>query len=515
MLGCHREFQYNTASASIRHKSVILCWYIGAASFSRIWHNSLQKDSMTITTLLLLIVASAVGTYLLGKSRARRQAASLGGIHHLSALPLYYGTQAALWCALPCIALLGIWVAFDDTLIRHWVLGQLPASELAGKDIGFVTNKIENLASGVISTDGQSPALISAANTLANYQDISQLALSVIVICALILGSAWGWLRVKPTLKSRVEVERIFMLALLVCACIAVLTTVGIVMSVLRESLKFFAEVPLTDFIFGLDWNPQTAIRKDQVAASGSFGAIPLFTGTLLISSIAMVVAVPTGLMAAIYLSEYASPRLRAWVKPLLEILAGIPTVVYGFFAAITVAPFIRSMLDDATLNLILFQLGPLEVNGESALAAGLVMGVMIIPFVSSLSDDVINAVPQALRNGSYGLGATQSETVKQVILPAALPGIVGGILLAVSRAIGETMIVVMAASLAANLTANPLESVTTVTVQIKALLTGDQEFETAKTLSAFALGLVLFATTLALNFVALRIVKKYREQYE
>jgi len=261
----------------------------------------------------------------------------------------------------------------------------------------------------------------------------------------------------------------------------------------------------VTDFLFGLEWSPQTALRADQVGATGAFGAIPLFVGTLLISLVAMTVAVPIGLMSAIYLSEYAGPKLRSMAKPVLEILAGIPTVVYGFFAALTVAPAVRNLGESVGL----------EVASESALAAGLVMGIMIIPFVSSLSDDVINAVPQAMRDAAYALGATRSETVKQVIIPAALPGIMGGILLAVSRAIGETMIVVMAAGLSANLTANPLEAVTTVTVQIVTLLVGDQEFDSAKTLAAFALGLMLFVVTLALNVVALHIVRKYREQYE
>jgi phosphate transport system permease protein len=274
---------------------------------------------------------------------------------------------------------------------------------------------------------------------------------------------------------------------------------------VLFEAWMFFQKVSPIEFLFGTTWSPQVALRADQSGSSGSFGAVPLFAGTLLISLIAMVIAVPIGLMAAIYLSEYASETVRKYAKPALEVLAGIPTVVYGFFAALTVAPFIRGMGADFGL----------DVSSESALAAGLVMGVMIIPFVSSLSDDVINAVPQSLRDGSYGLGATRSETVRQVVIPAALPGIVGAIMLAVSRAIGETMIVAMAAGLAANLTANPLDSVTTVTVQIVTLLVGDQEFDSPKTLAAFALGLVLFISTLALNFVALKIVQKYREQYD
>ena len=300
-------------------------------------------------------------------------------------------------------------------------------------------------------------------------------------------------------------VENIAEKLLLSCACLAIFTTLGIVLSVLFESIQFFRSVPTFDFVFGLDWSPQTAIREDQVGSSGSFGAVPLFVGTLLVSAVAMVVAVPIGLMSAIFLAEYANKAVRSYVKPALEVLAGIPTVVYGFFAALTVAPFLRDL--GASFGL--------SVSSESALAAGGVMGVMIIPFISSLADDVITAVPQSMRDGSLAMGATKSETVRRVIIPAALPGIVGGIMLAVSRAIGETMIVVMAAGMAAKLTANPLDSVTTVTVQIVTLLTGDQEFDSPKTLAAFALGLMLFTVTLLLNIFALHIVKKYREQYE
>lgn len=292
---------------------------------------------------------------------------------------------------------------------------------------------------------------------------------------------------------------------LIACASVAVFTTVGIVASLLFESLRFFQEIPLTDFLFGLEWSPQTALRADQIGASGAFGAVPLIVGTLLISAIAMFIATPLGLMSAIYLAEYATDRTRSIVKPLLELLAGIPTVVYGFFAALIVAPMLRNGGESLGFS----------ISSESALAAGLTMGVMIIPLISSLSDDVINAVPQSLRDASYGLGATQAETIKQVILPAAVPGIAGSLLLATSRAIGETMIVVMAAGLAANLTLNPLEAVTTVTVQIVTLLTGDQEFDSTKTLSAFALGLLLFVITLCLNVIALQIVDKYKEQYD
>jgi phosphate transport system permease protein len=300
-------------------------------------------------------------------------------------------------------------------------------------------------------------------------------------------------------------VEKFFRMCLLAAACIAILATLGIVFSVIFEAIRFFQLIPVSDFLLGTEWSPQMAIRSDQVGSSGSFGAIPLFVGTLLISFIAMCIAVPVGLMSAVYLAEYAKPVVRSFAKPVLEILAGIPTVVYGFFAALTVTPFLRE--HGANIGL--------DISSESALSAGLVMGVMIIPFISSLADDVITAVPQSLRDGSLGLGATKSETIKKVIFPAALPGIVGGVLLAVSRAIGETMIVVMAAGLAAKMTINPLETVTTVTVQIVTLLVGDQEFDSPKTLAAFALGLMLFFVTLALNFVALRIVNRYREQYD
>jgi phosphate transport system permease protein len=310
---------------------------------------------------------------------------------------------------------------------------------------------------------------------------------------------------VTPHRRAKIALEKMIIGILIVSSMVAIFTTIGIVASVLFESLRFFAEVPILDFVFGLEWSPQTALRSDQVGSSGSFGAVPLFVGTLLISAIALFVAVPIGLFAAIYLAEYAHAQVRNWVKPLLEMLAGIPTVVYGFFAALVVAPWLRGT--GAGFGV--------DISSESALAAGLVMGIMIIPFISSLSDDVITAVPQAMREGSLGLGATKSETIRKVLLPAALPGIMGSILLAASRAIGETMIVVMAAGLSANLTLNPFETVTAVTVQIVALLTGDQEFDSAKTLAAFALGLALFVTTLCLNIIAHHIVRKYREQYE
>ena len=334
---------------------------------------------------------------------------------------------------------------------------------------------------------------------------ISRLAMMVVVLAAAIAGLVYARQKVAPKLRARNAVEAVIRILLIACSIVAILTTIGIILSLIFEASRFFLRVSPIDFLFGLEWSPQMAMRADQVGAAGSFGAVPLFAGTLLIAFIAMCVAMPVGLMSAIYMAEYAHPKFRAVVKPVLEILAGIPTVVYGFFAALTVAPFLRNAGADLGF----------AISSESALAAGVVMGIMIIPFVSSLSDDVITAVPQSMRDGSYGLGATQAETIRRVVLPAALPGIAGGFLLAVSRAIGETMIVVMAAGLAANLTANPFEAVTTVTVQIVTLLIGDQEFDSPKTLAAFALGLVLFCVTLMLNIIALRIVIKYREQYE
>jgi phosphate transport system permease protein len=429
-----------------------------------------------------------------------------GKVRQLHSLPAYNGLYVALWCGLPALLVAGVWLAFEGGIIVNLVIAALPSDiiEQGPERITLVINEVQNIVSGNIYGE-PGPAILAAAEHYKSLQSTSHGALIGFSLALALGAGAFALKQIKPQLKARNTVEGAVTGMLLISSTIAVLTTIGIVLSVLFESIRFFQSVPITEFLFGLEWSPQTAIRADQVGSSGAFGAVPLFAGTMLIAFIAMLVAVPIGLMSAIYLSEYANARFRAIAKPLLEILAGIPTVVYGFFAALTVAPFIR---DTGGL------LG-LEVASESALAAGLVMGIMIIPFVSSLSDDVINAVPQAMRDGAYGIGATPSETVKRVIIPAALPGIVGGILLAVSRAIGETMIVVMAAGLAANLTANPLEAVTTVTVQIVTLLVGDQEFDSPKTLAAFALGLMLFIVTLILNIIALYIVRKYREQYE
>lgn len=465
---------------------------------------------MTASALLVALTVLCFLAFYAGRARSL-QVAGHGGMRTLNSLPFYYGSLAAFWCALPSLLVVLVWSVFDGRIIESMIRSQVPEQLLAelGGNSGLLMSQIKNLAAGSLSAQGQPPELIAAADRLARLEATNRWALAGLALCAAISGAVVVWLKIAPQMKARAEVETIFRWALFACASIAVLTTVGIVMSVLFESLRFFQQVSVFEFLFGLEWSPQIAIRGDQQGSSGAFGAVPLFAGTLLIAGIALVVAVPTGLMVAVYLSEYASHRLRGVIKPMLEILAGIPTVVYGFFAALTVAPLIRDVAQSVGLN------GLLTVSSESALAAGLVMGVMIIPFVSSLSDDVIKAVPQSLRDGALGLGATRSEVIRLVVFPAALPGIVGGVLLAASRAIGETMIVVMAAGLAANLTANPFDSVTTVTVQIVTLLVGDQEFDSPKTLAAFALGLVLFTVTLALNYYALYIVRKYREHYE
>lgn len=465
---------------------------------------------MDFSILLLVLAALCALAYVAGRSRSLA-VAGVGGMRILNSLPFYYGSLTAFWCALPSLLVLLVWSVFDGMIIEGMVHALVPpeAIEAAGGNMGLVMNQVHNVAVGNVPAESVDPGIASAAQRLNSLEQINRWAATVVALCLALLGALVVWIRITPQLKARAKVENIFRWMLMACASLAVLTTIGIVLSVLFESLRFFQRVPVTEFLFGLEWSPQTAIRADQQGSSGSFGAVPLFTGTLLIAGIALLLAVPTGLMIAIYLTEYAGPRTRDIIKPVLEVLAGIPTVVYGFFAALTVAPLVR----DLGVNLGLDNW--ITISSESALAAGLVMGVMIIPFVSSLSDDVINAVPQSLRDGALGLGSTRSEVVKLVVIPAALPGIVGSVLLAASRAIGETMIVVMAAGLAANLTANPFDAVTTVTVQIVTLLVGDQEFESAKTLAAFALGLVLFVVTLGLNYFALYIVRKYREQYE
>ncbi|MBO6784789.1 MAG: phosphate ABC transporter permease subunit PstC [Alphaproteobacteria bacterium] len=459
-------------------------------------------NSLILVAVLLFL--AAVG-YQIGRKRALAGAG--GTIQGLHSLPSYYGAYVALWCGIPALLLVGLWLAFQATIVENMVIAGLPdqAQGLSSGELNLLMSDIRNLARGDITTREPSPMVLAAAE---RYNELRDFGFATMVALGLALGLgglAIGWRSIGPSFRARPRVERIVHWILIIASAIAILTTVGIVLSLLFESIRFFSRVSPIEFLFGLNWSPQTALRADQVGATGAFGAVPIFAGTMLITVIAMCVAVPIGLFSAIYMAEYATPRFRAVIKPVLEILAGIPTVVYGFFAALTIAPFFRGFGESIGL----------DVASESALAAGVVMGIMIIPFVSSLSDDVINAVPQSLRDGSFAMGATHSETIKQVIIPAALPGIVGSVLLAVSRAIGETMIVVMAAGLAANLTANPLEAVTTVTVQIVTLLVGDQEFDSSKTLAAFALGLVLFVITLCLNIIALRVVRKYREKYD
>lgn len=462
---------------------------------------------MQSTTLVLLLASMATAAFYYGRGRSLYLVGGPGHGNALHSLPGYYGYYVAIWCVLPALALFLAWILIEPRLLVALVVKELPETyrTLPPGELNLLINNIQNLASGDVVSVDVDAVLENAAALLNEFVKTSRALLALLCIGLAGLGGTWAWTRIHPDLRARNRVEKVVRVMLIAASSIAVLTTVGIVLSVLFEAIRFFQKVPLTEFLFGLNWSPQTAIRADQVGSSGSFGAVPLFTGTLLITSIAMLVAVPIGLMTAIYLAEYSSTKIRSVAKPLLEILAGIPTVVYGFFAALTVAPWIREAGESVGL----------AVASESALAAGLVMGIMIIPLVSSLADDAINAVPSAMRDGALGLGSTRSETMTKVILPAALPGIVGGILLAVSRAIGETMIVVMAAGLAANLTANPFDAVTTVTVQIVTLLVGDQEFDSAKTLAAFALGLMLFVVTLCLNVVGLGVVRKYREQYE
>lgn len=462
---------------------------------------------MQTSTLVLVLLVLAALAYRAGRTRSLALVGGLKGASKLHSRPGYYGLLAALASAIPALLVLSLWHAFDGRIITGLVVGGMSpeVQGLTPDRLSLVLNDVHNLVAGAIPAEMASPEVQAAAARYVELRSLSQLAAAVLCLSLALAAGALAWRKISPTLRARNSVERVVRIALIACSTIAIFTTIGIVVSVLFESIRFFRIVPVTEFLFGLQWSPQMAIRADQVGSSGAFGAVPLFTGTLLIAGIAMAVAVPVGLFAAIYLAEYARRQVRAVVKPVLEVLAGIPTVVYGFFAALVVGPMLREM--GVSLGI--------PVASESAMAAGLVMGVMIIPFVSSLADDMITAVPQSLRDGSYGLGATQSETIRRVVFPAALPGIVGGVLLAISRAIGETMIVVMAAGLGANLTANPLEAVTTVTTQIVTLLVGDQEFDSPKTLAAFALGLVLFLATLTLNIIAQQVVRRFREQYE
>ncbi len=448
----------------------------------------------------LLVAAIAAAFLAIQRGRAKDRA----GSEKMHSRPIYHGLNAAIWTGVPAFVFLILWLLGRNSVISSLVLAGYPGSEtLNASQSAVLMSQIRQLAAGNAFQE-PTPEILAAVEHLRSLESITGWAVVAVVAALAVVGAFFGLRVVEKRFRARHSVERATTIFMMFSSLVAIVTTLGIVGSLVFEAAQFFSMVPVTEFLFGLRWEPQIALRADQVAGQGAFGVIPVIFGTIVISLLAMLVAVPTGILSAIYLTEYAGKRFRAVVKPLLEILAGIPTVVYGFFAVLTVAPAIR------TLGLSL----GLDAAPNSALAAGGVMGVMIIPFISSLSDDALAAVPRAMRDGSYALGATKGETILRVLLPAALPGIVGGVLLGLSRAIGETMIVVMAAGLIANMTLNPFEAVTTVTVQIVTLLIGDAEFDNPKTLAAFALGLMLFLITLGLNLIALRTVRKYRERY-
>jgi len=457
--------------------------------------------------LLILLTGGAI--FAAGRMRARHLVG--GRSQNLHSKPDYHGAYLLIWSLLPALLFNLIWL-----FAARYVHDLLVAAQLGRQFSALGANEQSSLLSAARAVNSGSgfgnitPMVERAGGLYGAVARNGAVAVQLFSLGLVAFGFYWGWRKIAAQLRARQFVETVVVWILGAASGVAIVTTIGIILSLIFETLQFFRQVSLLDFFFGTHWSPQSAFTGAGALATSErnsqiFGAIPVFAGTFLITGIAILVAAPIGLMAAIYLSDYATPRARAFAKPMLEILAGIPTVVYGFFAALTVAPFFRQSGESLGLT----------VSSESALAAGIVMGIMIIPFVSSLSDDVINAVPQSLRDGSAALGATKSETIRKVVLPAALPGIVSALMLAISRAIGETMIVVMAAGLSAKMTINPLDAVTTVTVQIVTLLTGDSEFDSAKTLSAFALGLVLFLMTLALNVIALQVVRKYQEQYD
>jgi len=485
---------------------------------------------MQPSILFLLLIGLGVAAYFIGSFRSKQMRNSGQAVH---SLPVYHGLYFALATSLlPCI-LVGAWLFASHYYVQSRLVAELPADvkALPVGDQSLITSAIVSLSQNIailapdelttLRAGGEAATnlmakkkiqlaspptslVVDAALGQAKLNQASQIGLAIASLLVATLGFAFAWMKQSPALRCRNQVEEIFRYALMAASSVAVLTTVGIVLSVLFESIHFFESVRITDFLFGTVWDPRFS-AAGATGSSGQFGLLPLLWGTIFITIVALFVAVPIGLVSAIYMAEYASRRMRSFTKPALEILAGIPTIVYGFFALTTFGPFLQHAGAAAGLT----------ISPNSVLSAGFVMGVMIIPFVSSLSDDILSAVPNAMREGSYGLGATQSETIKRVVLPAALPGIVGAVMLAVSRAIGETMIVVLAAGIAANLTANPFQPVTTITVKIVSQLTGDLEFNSPQTLVAFALGLTLFIFTLGLNILALHIVRKYREQYE
>ncbi|AJQ92227.1 phosphate ABC transporter permease subunit PstC [Gynuella sunshinyii] len=495
---------------------------------------------MNISSLLLVLLALAVIGYAWGR---KKSSATVQG--HLSKLHSrlgYYGSYVALATFLPAVIVLMLWASVAPTIINNKLSGALPEElkqNTSDAERSLILNSIYSIATGldlinedeknlinqdvanlqpilqqhgvVLASPGQT-YMVDLATELNHWEKNTRNVQTVVVILIALAGLIASIATLKPSLRARNRVELVMLGALLLASMIAILTTVGIVLSMISETIHFFGMVPLHEFFFGTVWDPRFA-AADNPDAVGQYGLIPLLAGTLYIALVAMLFAVPVGLYSAIYMAEYATPKVRSTVKPLLEVLAGIPTIVYGFFAMVTVGPFFRD-LSSSLNNLATGEVMPF-IQAQSVLTAGIVMGIMLIPFVSSLSDDIITAVPRSLRDGSLGLGATRSETMRKVILPAALPGVVGALLLTASRAIGETMIVVLAAGVAARLSLNPFEPMTTVTVKIVNQLTGDNEFTSPQTLVAFALGITLFTVTLALNVYALYIVRKYREQYD
>ena len=458
--------------------------------------------NLLLIGVLLALVAIA---YQIGLSKSRNLAGKGSNSATLHSRPVYYGALVALWCGVPAFLILIIWNLVEPSVLQHIIFNNIPASvsatmDAAGRDV--LIDRVQAIASGFGVTDQAAAYEVAAAQQLAKFQTIGTFAKLAVVISVALAGLVWAKRKVSEQYRARNQVEKTINVALILCSGVAILTTIGIVLSMLTEALHFFKFVSPTDFFFGTEWNPGFTTTGN---AEGSYGILPLLWGTLMVSGIALLVAVPIGLLIAIYLAEYASQRLRSWAKPIIEVLAGIPTIVYGVFALMIIGPFFKMVGESVGI----------DINATSALTAGFVMGIMIIPFVSSLSDDIITQVPRALRDGSLGLGATKSETIRQVVLPAALPGITGAFLLAVSRAVGETMIVVLAAGNSPLLHANPFEAVSTVTVTIVKQLTSDTDFASPQALVAFALGLTLFVITLCLNIIALYIVRKYREQYE
>ncbi|MDK4713039.1 phosphate ABC transporter permease subunit PstC [Rhizobium sp. CNPSo 4039] len=493
---------------------------------------------MSVSLLLLCLSVFGASAFVLGRVRAA--VLSGGRPSSMHSRLGYHGAYAAIWAILPPLALVCVWLIASPIVIDRLVTKSFPeeVQSLPPAELNLSYGMVRSIAHGMRMLDRRELAdvdggkadlqlllaqkgvplavrptgyMIAAANKYNGMREVSRLVMSAAAIILSLLCAVYGLRAIAPRFRARNRVEQVILGALIVASSIAVLTTVGIVVSMLSEAARFFGMVPASEFFFGTVWDPRFTGAGAQT--SGTFGLIPLLAGTIYIGLVAMLFAVPIGLFAAIYMAEYASARVRSIAKPMLEVLAGIPTIVYGFFALVTVGPFLRDI--SAEIDGLMTGNYRSFIEAQSVLTAGFVMGVMLIPYVSSLSDDIIMAVPRSLRDGSLGLGATRSETVKRVLLPAALPGIVGALLMTASRAIGETMIVVLAAGVAARMQLDPFEPMTTVTVKIVNQLTGDLEFTSPQTLVAFALGITLFCLTLCLNVYALYIVRRYREQYE